>query len=143
MKYSSCRQLTISSFHPFTFFPRNMFWSSAPLRATRAAFSQSYMYVHERVRHPCERRPTGLLYPWDFPGNILPCCISYLGDLPNPGIELMSPESPGLPSGFSTMRQSYDCSHGIKRHLLRGKKVMTNLDSILKTETLLGQQRCI
>ena len=26
-----------------------------------------------------------------------------------------------------------DCSHGIKRHLLLGKKVMTNLDSILKT----------
>ena len=25
-----------------------------------------------------------------------------------------------------------DCSHGIKRHLLLGKKVMTNLDSILK-----------
>ena len=26
-----------------------------------------------------------------------------------------------------------DCSHGIKRHLLLGKKVMTNLDSILKS----------
>ena len=25
-----------------------------------------------------------------------------------------------------------DCSHGIKRHLLLGKKAMTNLDSILK-----------
>ena len=25
-----------------------------------------------------------------------------------------------------------DCSHGIKRHLLLGRKVMTNLDSILK-----------
>ena len=25
-----------------------------------------------------------------------------------------------------------DCSHEIKRHLLLGKKVMTNLDSILK-----------
>ena len=25
-----------------------------------------------------------------------------------------------------------DCSHEIKRHLLRGRKVMTNLDSILK-----------
>ena len=29
------------------------------------------------------------------------------------------------------------CSHGIKRHLLLGRKVMTNLDSILKTITLL------
>ena len=25
-----------------------------------------------------------------------------------------------------------DCSHGIKRHLLLGRKTMTNLDSILK-----------
>ena len=31
-----------------------------------------------------------------------------------------------------------DCSHEIKRHLLFGRKVMTNLDSILKTETLLS-----
>ena len=36
-----------------------------------------------------------------------------------------------------------DCSHEIKRGLLLGRKVMTNLDSILKTETLLGQQRSI
>ena len=30
-----------------------------------------------------------------------------------------------------------DCSHEIKRHLLLGRKAMTNLDSILKAETLL------
>ena len=30
-----------------------------------------------------------------------------------------------------------DCSHEIKRCLLLGRKAMTNLDSILKTETLL------
>ena len=36
-----------------------------------------------------------------------------------------------------------DCSHEIKRHLLLGIKAMTNLDSILKTETLLYQQRSI
>ena len=29
-----------------------------------------------------------------------------------------------------------DCSHEIKRRLLLGRKVMTNLDSILKAETL-------
>ena len=29
------------------------------------------------------------------------------------------------------------CSHEIKRHLLLGRKAMTNLDSVLKTETLL------
>ena len=33
------------------------------------------------------------------------------------------------------------CSHEIKRRLLLGRKVMTNLDSILKAETLLCQQR--
>ena len=36
-----------------------------------------------------------------------------------------------------------DCSHEIKRCLLLGRKVMTNLDSILKTETLLCQQRSV
>ena len=36
-----------------------------------------------------------------------------------------------------------DCSHGIKRHLLLGKRAMTNLDSILKAETLLCQQRSV
>ena len=36
-----------------------------------------------------------------------------------------------------------DCSHEIKRHLLLGRKVMTNLDSILKAETLLCQQSSI
>ena len=34
-----------------------------------------------------------------------------------------------------------DCSHEIKRCLLLGKKVMTNLDSIFKSETLLCQLR--
>ena len=36
-----------------------------------------------------------------------------------------------------------DCSHEIKRHLLLRRKVMTNLDSILKTETLLCLQRSV
>ena len=36
-----------------------------------------------------------------------------------------------------------DCSHEIKRHFILGRKVMTNLDSILKAETLLCQQRSI
>ena len=33
-----------------------------------------------------------------------------------------------------------DCSHEIKRHLLLARKAMTNLDSIIKAETLLCQQ---
>ena len=36
-----------------------------------------------------------------------------------------------------------DCSHEIKRHLLLGRKAMTNLDSILKSETLLCQQTSV
>ena len=36
-----------------------------------------------------------------------------------------------------------DCSHGIKRRLLHGRKAMTNQDSILKPETLLCQQRSV
>ena len=36
-----------------------------------------------------------------------------------------------------------DCSHEIKRRLLLGRKVMTNLDSILKMETLICQQRSV
>ena len=36
-----------------------------------------------------------------------------------------------------------DCHHEIKRRLLLGRKVMTNLDSIFKSETLLCQQRSI
>ena len=36
-----------------------------------------------------------------------------------------------------------DCSHEIKRHLLLGRKAIANLDSILKTEVLLCQQRSV
>ena len=36
-----------------------------------------------------------------------------------------------------------DCNHDIKRCLLLGRKVMKNLDSILKAETLLCQQTSI
>ena len=35
--------------------------------------------------------------------------------------------------GDSKITTDGDCSHEIKRHLLLGRKVMTNLDSILKT----------
>ena len=36
-----------------------------------------------------------------------------------------------------------DCSHEIKRHLLLGRKAMTNLDSIFKSRDLLCQQKSI
>ena len=36
-----------------------------------------------------------------------------------------------------------DCSHEIKRRLLHGRKVMTKLDSVLKSKRLLCQKRSI
>ena len=45
--------------------------------------------------------------------------------------------------GGSKITADGDCSHEIKRHLLFGRKAMTNLDSIFKAETLLCQQKSI
>ena len=45
--------------------------------------------------------------------------------------------------GGSKITPDGDCSYEIKRRLLLGRKVMTNLDSIFKPETLLCQQRSI
>ena len=45
--------------------------------------------------------------------------------------------------GGSKITADGDCSYEIKRHLLLGKKVMTNIDNILKTEILLCQQRSV
>ena len=39
--------------------------------------------------------------------------------------------------GGSKITADGDCSHEIKRRLLLGRKVLTNLDGIFKTETLL------
>ena len=36
----------------------------------------------------------------------------------------------------SKITEDVDCSHEIKRHLLLGRKVMTNLDSILKSRDI-------
>ena len=38
--------------------------------------------------------------------------------------------------GGSKITTDGDCSHEIKRHLLLGRKVMTNLDSILKSRAI-------
>ena len=38
--------------------------------------------------------------------------------------------------GGSKITADGDCSHEIKRHLLLGRKAMTNLDSILKTRDI-------
>ena len=63
-------------------------------------------------------------------------------DLADPGIKLMSPVAPALQADFlplsymlgSKITADSDCSHEIKRRLLLGKKIMTNLDSILKKQ---------
>ena len=49
------------------------------------------------------------------------------------------------PISFLFMDEQMVCSHGIKRHLLLGRKVMTNLDSIFKSRdiTLLTKVRLV
>ena len=42
--------------------------------------------------------------------------------------------------GGSKITADGDCSHEIKRHLLLGRKVMTNLDSILKSRDEVSQK---
>ena len=41
--------------------------------------------------------------------------------------------------GRSKITADGDCSHEIKRHLLLGRKVMTNLDSILKSRDIVNK----
>ena len=45
--------------------------------------------------------------------------------------------------GGSKITADGDCSHEIKRHLLLGRKVMTNLNSTLKRRDITCQQRSI
>ena len=44
-------------------------------------------------------------------------------------------------SGGSKITADGDCSHEIERHLLLGRKVMTKLDSILKSRDITFKQR--
>ena len=45
--------------------------------------------------------------------------------------------------GGSKITADGDCSHEIKRRLLLGRKVMTNLDIILKSRDIICQQRSV
>ena len=45
--------------------------------------------------------------------------------------------------GGSKITADGDCSHEIKRHLLLGREVMTNLDSILKSRDITCPQRSV
>ena len=48
-----------------------------------------------------------------------------------------------LISGGSKITSDSNCSHEIKRHLLLGRKVMTNLDSLLKSRDITFPQRSV
>ena len=45
--------------------------------------------------------------------------------------------------GGSKITANGDCSHEIKRYLLLGRKVMTDLDSILKSRDILPTKACL
>ena len=45
--------------------------------------------------------------------------------------------------GGSKITADGDCSHEIKTHLLLGSKVMTNLDSVLKSRDILSLILCV
>ena len=45
--------------------------------------------------------------------------------------------------GGSKITADGDCNHEIKRHLLLGRKVMTNLDSILKSRDITSTKVCL
>ena len=45
--------------------------------------------------------------------------------------------------GGSSITADGDCSHEIKRHLLLGKKIWTNLDSILKSRDITLPTKCV
>ena len=71
-----------------------------------------YIYGHACMQafvsnslSPCGLLPSWLLCPWDFPGKNTGAGCHFLlpGNLPNPGIEPMSPVSPELAGGFFTM----------------------------------------
>ena len=83
-----------------------------------AKTSKTMLNSNGESRHPC-------LVP-DFRGNAF--SFSPLRKMFAVGLSYMA---------FITLRYADgDCSHDIKRHLLLGRKVMTNLDSIFKSRDI-------
>ena len=62
---------------------------------------------------------------------------------PNTSCEIDGETVTNFISGGSKITADGDCSHVIKRCFLLGRKVMINIDSILKSRALLCQQRSI
>ena len=52
------------------------------------------------------------------------------------GLETEVSSTREQPCLISTITADGDCSHKVKRHLLLGRKAMTNLDSILKSRDI-------
>ena len=113
---------------------------------------------------PRKRQPTRLPHPWDSPGkntgvgcHFLLQCIKVKVESEKVGLKLNIQKTKITASGpitsweidgervetvsdfiflDSKITADGDCSHEIKRHLLLGRKVMTNLDSILKSRDI-------
>ena len=83
---------------------------------------------------------TIVLTIWTFVGKMMSLLLNMLP-------REIDGETVETESGFiflgSEITADGDFSHEIRRCLLLGRKAMTNLDSVLKTETLLCQQRSI
>ena len=60
---------------------------------------------------------SGLITSWEIDGEIVETMADFI-------------------LGGSKITADGDCSHEIKRHLLLGRKVMTNLDSIFKSRDI-------
>ena len=60
---------------------------------------------------------SGLITPWEIDGEIVETVADFI-------------------FGGSKTTADGDCSHEIKRHLLLGRKVMTNLDRILRSRDI-------
>ena len=67
---------------------------------------------------------SGLIIPWQIEGETVETVSDFI-------------------LGGCKITADGDCSHEIKRRLLLGRKVMTNLDSILKSRDILCQQRSV
>ena len=113
---------------------------------------------------PHRRQPTRLPCPWDSPGkntgvgcHFLLQCMKVKVESENVGLKLNIQKTKIMASipitswqidgetmeivkdlilGGSKITSYSDCSHEIKRHVLLRRKVMTNLDSILKSRDI-------
>ena len=81
---------------------------------------------------PHRRQPIRLHCLWDSPGKNTGAGCHFLPQCMKVNSESEVTQSCPTLLGGSKITADGDCSHEIKRHLVLGRKVMTNLDSILK-----------